>query len=547
MLIINSYAIRSVIQGLTGPNENSPDQKENGELATKISDRKSQELIIAFVGPVGSGVSTCSTKASEILKSSYGYDICLYQRLSELISREAHRVGKIAPNKKDADRNLYITEMQNIGNSLREKFGESYLIEKTIEEIKRIREEKDGVKETSNGEIIIPGRRAYIIDSIKHISELKLLREVYGESVILFGVFAPDDIRRERLTKNGVEKSQIDSILSRDEQEQKTFGQKTRKVFVESDFFLCNDRKEDEIVVKLSRYFDLIFSSKIHTPTRAETAMYEACAASVNSACMSRQVGASIVSESGELIGIGWNDVPKFGGGLYREDDQKQYDEKIGDFLNKDNRCFLWEKKICHNEVRRNDIIDDIIKRLDVAKILNKKAKKHEILDVLKGTAVDSLIEFSRSIHAEMEAILSVAREGRHSLVGSTLYTNTYPCHNCARHIVASGIKEVLYIEPYKKSLATTLHCDSITENPNDNEVISKVLFRQYDGVAPHNYFKVFKMHRDRKGNGKMIIHDPHRVTPLFSIPLDDLMKYEDKVVSELAAKESVNFSADGG
>ncbi|MCP1237757.1 deaminase [Gluconobacter kondonii] len=524
--------------------EEKIDRSDDQEFAEKISDRRSQELIIAFVGPVGSGVSTCAEKTSEILKSNYGYDVCLHQRLSDLITQEASRVEEKAPSKY-GDKNLYITEMQNIGNKLREKFGESYLVEKTIEKIRDIRDKKEGITPNDNSNnVIIPRRRAYILDSIKHISELKLLREVYGETVILMGIFAPDELRRERLTKNGVIKDQIDSILSRDEQEQKTFGQKTRKVFIESDFFLCNDRKEDEISVKLTRYFDLIFSSKIHTPTRTETAMYEACAAAVNSACMSRQVGASIVSEDGELIGIGWNDVPKFGGGLYREDDQKQYSDKINDFLNKDNRCFLWDKKICHNEVRRNGIIDDIINRLESSSVL-KRGKKQEVIDALKGTAVDSLIEFSRSIHAEMEAIISVAREGRNSLVGATLYTNTYPCHNCARHIVASGIREVLYIEPYKKSLATTLHCDSITENPSDSEISSKVLFRQYDGVAPHNYFKVFKMSRERKNRGNMISHDPRTVTPLFSIPLDDLMKYEDIVVSELSVKEGSPLSAD--
>ncbi|MDN3612645.1 hypothetical protein QWZ16_23945 [Vibrio ostreicida] len=26
-----------------------------------------------------------------------------------------------------------------------------------------------------------------------------------------------------------------------------------------------------------------------------------------------------------------------------------------------------------------------------------------------------------------------------------------FPCHNCAKHIVASGIKRVVYVEPYPK------------------------------------------------------------------------------------------------
>ncbi|MFD2579396.1 deaminase [Novosphingobium colocasiae] len=55
-------------------------------------------------------------------------------------------------------------------------------------------------------------------------------------------------------------------------------------------------------------------------------------------------------------------------------------------------------------------------------------------------------MNFSRSVHAEMEAIVSVARIGKGSTVESTLYTTTFPCHNCARHIVAAGITRVVFL-----------------------------------------------------------------------------------------------------
>lgn len=54
----------------------------------------------------------------------------------------------------------------------------------------------------------------------------------------------------------------------------------------------------------------------LEVPTCAEAAMYDAAAAGAASACMSRQVGAAIVSKDGELIAVGRNDAPKFGGGL---------------------------------------------------------------------------------------------------------------------------------------------------------------------------------------------------------------------------------------
>lgn len=76
----------------------------------------------------------------------------------------------------------------------------------------------------------------------------------------------------------------------------------------------------------------------------------------------------------------------------------------------------------------------------------------------------------------------------------------TYPCHSCARHIVAAGIRTVFYIEPYRKSLATRLHEDSITEAESDE---SKVRLLPYEGVAPARFLSLFRVSDDsRKSNG---------------------------------------------
>ncbi|MBV1837281.1 hypothetical protein [Acetobacter estunensis] len=202
----------------------------------KISDRRSQELIFAFVGPVSSGVSTCAEVLSDIIQSDYGYEKCIYIKPSDIIKKEAHRVGEVAP-RGEISQDVYITKMQDIGNKLREEFGGEYLIEKAIEEISCNRVSRGGVKTVNEKPVSVPKRLFYIIDSIKHIDEYNALRDVYGDSLILFGVFAPDEIRRDRLKNKGVEDYVITKILKRDDQEPISFGQKTRKVFVEADFF----------------------------------------------------------------------------------------------------------------------------------------------------------------------------------------------------------------------------------------------------------------------------------------------------------------------
>lgn len=502
-------------------------------VANKISERLSQELVIALFGPVGSGVSTAAIFIEEILNQIFSYKICPIIKPSSIIKTEAHRVGLRVPPDEPLD--VYISEMQTAGNRLREHFGGNYLAEKVVEQIFKFRHENGGYQ----GDIPLPGRRAYIIDSLKNQDELDLLRQIYGETLCVFGVFSPDPIRKQRLIDAGVPENNVKKIIDRDQSEIITFGQKTRKLFVQSDFFVCNDQRKEELRSKIERYLHIMFDTAVHTPTKAEAAMYKASASAANSACMSRQVGAAILSKEGEIIAVGWNDVPRFGGGLYREDDRSFVDVAQGRIVDRDNRCFKWGGCICHNETRRTAIVDNVSGKIAKAGLLKKGKTAADVKELLVGTEIDALIEFSRSIHAEMEAILSVAREGKHSLVGATLYTNTYPCHNCARHIVASGITAVVYIEPYLKSLAIDLHHDAVTEDPNDK---SKVVFRQYDGVAPHSYLRLFRPKADRKKDGRLSRSAPNMAVPIFQIPLDSQTDYEAKIIADLANKEQTRL-----
>jgi dCMP deaminase len=52
-------------------------------------------------------------------------------------------------------------------------------------------------------------------------------------------------------------------------------------------------------------------------------------------------------------------------------------------------------------------------------------------------------------IHAEINAIAKAVKEGI-SINGATLYCNYTPCMECAKLIIQSGIKEVIYLEEYK-------------------------------------------------------------------------------------------------
>ena len=54
-------------------------------------------------------------------------------------------------------------------------------------------------------------------------------------------------------------------------------------------------------------------------------------------------------------------------------------------------------------------------------------------------------------VHAELNAILNA---GGKSLVGSRIFVSLFPCHECAKAIIQSGIKEVFYLsDKYKDTM----------------------------------------------------------------------------------------------
>ena len=149
------------------------------------------------------------------------------------------------------------------------------------------------------------------------------------------------------------------------------------------------------------------------------------------------------------------------------------------------------------------------------------------------------LLEFGRDIHAEMSAISDAARlDG--GLLGGTLYTTTFPCHMCAKHIVAAGISRVVYLEPYPKSYARELHSDSI--EIEGNACGTKVDFSPFIGISPFRYRDLFEKGR-RKYGGVAQQWNQGQKRPMMEIYYASYFKAEAHVV-ELISKKVAEFSS---
>lgn len=501
--------------------------------------RNSKELVVAFAGPVGCGISTIIDQTKLSLES-YGYAVRVI-KLSEFIRQEIAQgsVSVSASYNSDMNPEDRYFLLQDGGNALREKYGSDILAEFAIRKIVTLRAEmmpEQFIEEPKN---YVPEKVAYLIDQVKHPAEVKLLRTVYRNLFQLIGVVSTMQNRESRLKSvDKIKPDKISQLTERDRKEEEDNGQQLDKALQLADFFVRSDKKSvDAIKRQMYRFASLLHGENSESPTPQEYGMYIAYAAGLKSACLSRQVGAAITNSSGEILSSGCNDVPSAGGGLYRSG-----------FGDNDRRCIHREEQVCFNDREKNELKKKMLSALknlrssDSGELLVSEENLQQILDsVYSASKIKDLIEFSRAVHAEMDAIISLARMGVPGVQGGVLYTTTFPCHSCARHIVTAGISKVYYIEPYEKSLAQSLHDDAIefdtedgVDNPTEAGKISKVKFIHFEGVAPRQYLNFFAR-ATRKDSGGKVINiaqvDAGKSTVEY---LDDYRDFESKVVVHL-------------
>ncbi|MCA8003130.1 anti-phage dCTP deaminase [Burkholderia metallica] len=501
------------------------------------------ELVIALCGPIGSPLHAAADQIANAL-NEYGYRTEKI-RLSDFIRLNA-KEGQLDLTSKFTE----IKSLIGVGDELRQTYNHDILAKLAIAKIGADRQKafgpfKDVANEANaaNGTRTREHRICHVIDSVKNSSELDLLRLVYGDALFALGIFSPLEVRQRNLERPGaLQPDQVKQLIDTDSGEEFDHGQSVRDTFPRCDLFLRVDhpvvgpsepKAIAQLVEKLRRFFNLIFRTSIETPSPEETAMYAAASAARNSACISRQVGAAVTTASGELLAVGWNDVPRSGGGLYGKPplDAKMRELPIGI---SEERCFSQTGAACHNDREKKAIAEKIVESLVEAKLLPEKVKQQAAQTILDDSRVKDLIEFSRAVHAEMHAILGASRVAGDRVVGGKLYVTTYPCHSCARHIVAAGVSEVHYIEPYRKSMATRLHTDALTES---SEASDKVRLLQFDGVAPRRFIELFEG-GSRKSGGVLNLPRRLEAAPSTRVSLRAIPRLEEVVVAEITSKQ---------
>ncbi|GGI00611.1 anti-phage dCTP deaminase [Arthrobacter liuii] len=502
-----------------------------------ISDTREQdfEIVIGLVAPIGTDLDQVITSIENNLRV-YGYDSTSI-RLSKLL--RGGTIESSGATEAGISGASYYEDRMNLGDLLRKKFNSGDAVAALA--VANI----VGTRKNATGSHSQRRRHAWILRTLKHEDEVKLLRTVYGSRFILVGVHQ-DDSQRALSLKHQVTyadptvanaAAKVADLMARDEQDAiNKLGQRVRETYSMADYFInMNDDPEREI----ARFASVLFGSPFETPTQDEQAMFHAFAESLRSADPGRQVGAVIADSQGLLLALGCNDVPAAGGSI----PWPGSDGDARDFR----RGYDFNKQMTNQTM--SELLDILAESGALTENLVSLTRENRLAEVLglgdgkvRKARIMSLIEFGRISHAEMTAITAASKLGT-PVDGATLYTTAFPCHMCMRLIVASGIKKVVYVDPYPKSLAFEMYSEALSTIPSDD---SRVLIAPFWGASWNIFRQAFLSEgRSRDKDGRFELPKP-REQRMKLAPADPLLGAEETerqlliaVVERLNSKDS--------
>ena len=447
-----------------------------------LSDDFDGELIVGLIAAVG----TETTQVINLLEEQLS--LCGYETDLIKISRDV--IAELCvEDKLDEEPSSRINSYMSAGNNIRklatEKKEDNIAGGDAVLAFGAAARIFDQRAKDAKGKTLPHEKKAFIVDSLKRPEEVEALRRIYPQGFVLIGVHADKERRKKYLTDTlDMNTESATKLMDRDADERvEEHGQRVNKTFHLADFFVQITENRDSLRGDIRRMVELWFGHPYHTPTFEEFAMFFAYSSALRSADLSRQVGAVIVRDK-EILSTGANECPKSGGGQYWSERNKE--QLIDDVEH--GRDY---KLGCDsNKKEQNTIIEEI-----VAKGIQTGFDEEKLRRLLSESKIKDLTEYGRVVHAEMEALLSCARRGIET-TDAELFCTTFPCHNCAKHIIDAGIKRVVFVEPYEKSKALEFHSDSIVfrSGQSVSDDVEKVIFQPFVGIGPRRFYDLFSM-----------------------------------------------------
>lgn len=371
----------------------------------------SDHPVIAFTGPFGSGLTTAAQRLGE----KYGYH---HVNISGQLRKEwFNRYGDQEPVRSD---------LQHLGDEIRQREGPATLVNRALQD--------------TGFNLSDP----IAIESIKNVGEIYALRRRFGYRLLIVAVLSDFEQRTKRVLSTyeelGLDENHLLEDDQRDRNEEVAYGQQVELCIDLADIILLNNTGLSELnfITKIDDLFGLVSRTKPRALHQTEIYMHAAYSMARSSKCIKRHVGAVLVDGRGQLVAAGFNENPtgtkpcieedRYQGRCHRDIVRNRHFLQLA---RKGSRCPVcdapltdspgppWRCQACYSEGRRTDLEAFYFP--------------------------DRAMNWCTAVHAEVRAILAAGDKAR----GSTLYTTTFPCMQCAEQLTQADISKVVYTEAY--------------------------------------------------------------------------------------------------
>lgn len=335
------------------------------------------------------------------------------------------------------------TLLQMLGNNIRSsgnaldsefKYGCSFKIAALINKLIKV------LRERNYGRIVI--------DSIRNSLEAMFFKERYS-AFYLVAINAENTYRYDRLSVIGLSRKEVDRLdykeYSKKEGKEKFFAQDVKTCIQISDIYIHNPNECSgahfglSLKKQIAKYIALIQHPGLITPSPEERCMQIAYTAKYNSGCISRQVGAVVTDAFFSLKALGWNNTA--------EGQTPCLLRNVTSLKNgTDNKAFSDYE--LNNEEFKLTVLN-AFKDKDIDDNDDGRNISFCFKDAQNTIEMEKNQVHTRSLHAEENAFLQIAKYGGEGVKGGNLFTTASPCELCSKKAYQVGIKKIFYIDPY--------------------------------------------------------------------------------------------------
>ncbi len=301
-----------------------------------------------------------------------------------------------------------------------------------------------------------------VIDALRNPFEILYFRERYS-AFYTMSVNTDKEIRYKKLSLIGIDNIEAEKI-DRSEDVKGSLNDTYQSIDVNrcielSDIFITHDGtpadRNRELVSQLAHYIALILHPGLVPPSSLERVMQVAYAAKLNSGCLSRQVGAAVTNEEYSVQAIGWNTAAagQTPCNLRNINDLVEIeDEEAYSAFEKDSNSpvFRYARELVNAYANKTEELKTGDNKVSLNYLESVglpycfKDLYTTVIPKQKGNQVHT-----RSLHAEENAFLQLAKYGTTGIKNGKLFTTASCCELCGKKAYQLGITEIYYIDSH--------------------------------------------------------------------------------------------------